>query len=320
MNLHIKPLSFPLLVACLASPTSLYAEEQTDSFFQSTVIRTVKWTEGKRDSISSSWLSTARSIDSWMSGEQSNGKNKSRINLGVKQSFKKTGDWETDLYIRGKLDIPNTKRKLKLFFDSDTNDQNSLEDKRLNDTEGSFSTAGVSREQKLKYFDISNDIGAKFRIPFDPFYRFKAKHKRELNDLWNMGFEQRLWYYHQKGWGESSELYFSRPLSDHHSLTLSTEVQYQKRYEEFEFGQFVTLHQKIPDNHWHSFTLGITGSSQPDQQTDSVFLSASYKQLIYKDWLVFSTKPILRFPDSDNWKPNPELELRLDMFFQESTP
>lgn len=180
MNLHIKPLSFPLLVACLASPTSLYAEEQTDSFFQSTVIRTVKWTEGKRDSISSSWLSTARSIDSWMSGEQSNGKNKSRINLGVKQSFKKTGDWETDLYIRGKLDIPNTKRKLKLFFDSDTNDQNSLEDKRLNDTEGSFSTAGVSREQKLKYFDISNDIGAKFEFLSTPFTALKPSIRENL--------------------------------------------------------------------------------------------------------------------------------------------
>ncbi|WP_423895903.1 hypothetical protein [Candidatus Pelagadaptatus aseana] len=295
-------------------------EDQASEELQvSTVIKTVRWTEETRDAISSSILTTARSIDSWMSGEISEGKNKSRINIGVEQSFEKSGEMETDFYIRGKLDIPNTKRKLKLFFDSDTNDQSSLEDKRLNNNEESFSTAGVSRERTGDVFDLSHDIGAKFKIPFDPFYRFKAKHKRELNELWKMGFEQRLWYYHRKGWGESSELNFTRLLGDQHSVIFTTEIQYQNRYEEFEFGQFATLRQAIPGNHWHSFTLGITGSSQPDQQTDSVFLSASYNQLIYKDWLILSARPILRFPDSDNWKPNPELEIRLDVFFQETT-
>ncbi len=325
MPVHIYKIKFSLLALLMIVTGSLQAATENksstngDSLHQQRLlIRSVTWTKEKRDSLSSTWLATARSIDSWMSGEESSGRNKSRINIGIKQSFQKSGDHESELYIRGKLDIPNTKRKLKLFIDSETNDPSSLEDKRLNNHDQSFSTAGVSREHTTRNIKISNDVGIRFRLPMDPFYRFKARYLTNLNQQWKLGAEQKLWYYHSRGWGESSEIFFQRQISEQHSLRISTEAQYQKRYEEFEFGQFFTLNQSIEGNHWHAFTLGITGSSQPRPQTDSWYLSAHYKKLIYEDWLVFSANPKLRFPKDDNWKANPEIELRLDMYFQES--
>ncbi len=274
--------------------------------------------EALRHELSQNWLETSRNIDSWLSSSQSQGMNKSRINLGLKQLIGKSGDMESDFFVRGKLDIPNTKRKFKLFIDSDTDDQRSLEDRKLNVVDDGDTTLGLGRINQSENFKIETDIGAKVRVPFDPFIRTKAVIDGTLNDDWGHGFEQRLWYYHQRGWGESSEYYLLREYDIHHALKISSEAQYQHRDEELELGQFFTLYQNIPENHWRSYTFGITGSNKPNVQVDSYFISTSYKRLIYKDWVALSLDPRLRFPREDSWKANPELEIRIEIFFQES--
>jgi hypothetical protein len=311
-------ITLPVYTAAQAPASQVvFKQDQQDVDEDSLVVRGVRWTESKRDSISASWLSTAHSIDSWMSGNESRGRNKSRINVGVKQEFRKYGNNESDFYIRGKIDVPNTKRKLKIFFDSETNDQDSLENKKLDTAEDTYTTAGVGRTKQVKNFSFSNEIGAKFRVPLDPFYRFKAEYDYAINDNWKGDIEQKVWYYHEKGWGESTEFSFSRELSEQYGLRVSTEAQFQNRYKEFEFGQFFTLYQNIADNYWNSFTFGVVGSNQPNPRVNNYFLSASYKKPVYEDWVVVSVNPRLRFPREDNWKPNPELEFRLDVYFQE---
>lgn len=308
-----KLLLITLVLPFMATAQSLEKPVQDKNVME----KSLDWSKAKRDNISKYWLGTSRGIDAWLSGDESVSRNKSRINIGMKQTLKKSGDHESDFYIRGKLDIPNTKRKLKLFFDSDTNDQDSLENKQLNTTDQSYSTVGIGRTNKSNKFIIDTDIGAKFRIPLDPFYRTKIKYEYDLNKDWKNGFEQKLWYYHKKGWGESSEIYFKRDLSDHYALTISTQAQYQKRYESFEFGQFFTLHQNLPGSNWNSFTFGVTGSNKPNPRVNSYFLSSSYKKFLHEDWVLLSVDPRLRFIREDSWKPNPELEFRIDVYFKE---
>jgi hypothetical protein len=270
-----------------------------------------------RDGLAQSWLRTSRYIDSWLSGEESTSDNKSRVNISIEQFVAKSGEWETDVNIRGKLDIPNTKRKLKLFFDSDTNDQSSLEDKKLNTTQDTFTTVGIGQIRETKNFQVETQVGAKFRYPVDPFARVKAEITGNLSDNWLNGFTQKVWYFHEDGWGESSEYFLQTQLDERYELRISTEAQYQKQDEEFELGQFFTLYERIPGSHWHSYTFGVTGSNQPNPRVNTYFFAANYRQPIFKDWIFLTIDPRVRFLREDSWRPSPELELRIDIFFQQ---
>ena len=272
--------------------------------------------ERMRDGLSENWMETSRYIDSWLSGEQSSGSNKSRVNISIEQFIAKGGEWETDLNIRGKLDIPTTKRKLKLYFDSDADDQNSLENKKLNTTQNTFSTIGLGQENTLGSFTFKTELGAKFRIPIDPFARFKAEAEWQLTENWQHGLEQKIWYFHEDGWGESTEYFLFSQLNENYDFRISTEVQFRQEFDEFEYGQFFTLYNHTPNKFWQSYTFGITGSSQPNPQADTYFFAANYLRPIYKDWIFISFDPRLRFTDENSWKANPEIEMRIDILFQ----
>jgi hypothetical protein len=292
----------------LLMPSSLSANDEDKKVMDSA--------QEMRDSLAQNWLETSRYIDSWLSDEQSTSDNKSRVNISIEQFIAKSGDWETHINIRGKLDIPNTKRKLKLFIDSDANDQSSLVDKKLDTQQDTFTTVGVGRTRATKNFQFETQVGAKFRYPVDPFARVKAEITGDLSDNWVNGFEQKAWYFHEDGWGESSEYFLQTELNEYYQLRISTEAQYQKQNEEFELGQFFTLYERIPDSNWHSYTFGVTGSNQPNPRINTYFLAANYRRPLFKDWIFLTIDPRVRFLREDSWHPNPELELRIDILFE----
>ena len=297
-------------VLLLFTPLSLLANDKDKGLMDSA--------QKMRDGLVQNWLDTSRYIDTWLSGEESASDNRSRVNISFEQFIAKSGEWETDVNIRAKLDIPNTKRKLKLFIDSDTNDKSSLEDKKLDTKEDTFTTVGIEQARNLKNVQFKTQIGAKPRYPIDPFARVKAEVSGNLNDMWFNGFKQKIWYFHQDGWGESSEYFLQTQLNQSYQLRISTEAQYQKQDGDFELGQFFTLYESIPDSHWHSFTFGVTGSNKPNPRVNTYFLAANYRQPIFKDWIFLTIDPRVRFLREDSWKPNPELELRIDILFQQS--
>jgi|TARA_B110000902_G_scaffold266960_1_gene357160 hypothetical protein len=289
-------------------PRSLFANDEDKKVMDSA--------QKMRDSLAQTWLETSRYIDSWLSDGQSTSDNKSRVNISIEQFIAKSGDWETDVNIRGKLDIPNTKRQLKLLIDSDVNDQSSLVDKKLDTQQDTFTTVGIGRTRETKNFQFDTQVGAKFSYPIDPFARVKAEITVNLSDNWINGFKQKAWYFHEEGWGESSEYFLLTELNEHYQLRISTEAQYQKQHEELEIGQFFTLYEHIPGSNWHSFTIGVTGSNQPNPRLNTYFLAANYRLPLFKDWIFLTLDPRVRFLREDSWNPNPELELRIDILFE----
>jgi hypothetical protein len=292
----------------LLMPLSLSANDEDKKVMDSA--------QKMRDSLAQTWLETSRYIDSWLSDGQSASDNKSRVNISVEQFIAKSGHWETDVNIRGKLDIPNTKRQLKLLIDSDVNDQSSLVDKKLDTQQDTFTTVGIGRTRETKNFQIDTQVGAKFSYPIDPFARVKVEITGNLSDNWTNGFEQKAWYFHEEGWGESSEYFLLTELNEHYQLRISTEAQYQKQHEGFELGQFFTLYEHIPGSNWHSFSIGVTGSNQPNLRVNTYFLAANYRLPLFKDWIFLTLDPRFTFLREDSWNPNPELELRIDILFE----
>lgn len=282
----------------------------------STTRRILRGLERGHDYISKGVGYIGEGADEWLAGDvETDKKNRSYIRLRLQQDIYKAGEREGDYSFRGHLDLPRTKKRWRLFFDTDSSDLDTLAEKKLLHQNSGEQVTGISRDSTKDWFSIRHDVGLRGDFPLDSFYRFRFKTGTPLNEQWRADFEQRAWYYHSKRWGEKSQLRFSRQLDAGRILAISTDLQYQDRYDMFEFAQYVSLLRALGPMENLRYEAGAIGGSKPEHEINQYYLLTTWSRSLHEDWLILSVTPQLAFPRSDDWKPNPGLFFTLDIYF-----
>lgn len=236
----------------------------------------------------------------------------------------KKGEIEFDPRLRVRLDLPYTKEKFRLILESDAEEDLSLaeraRERSLTAFERKRSTAsGAVRYifDELDRWQLSTDLGVRFRFPPDPFWRFQASRQWQLTEYWSTRFHQRLYWYLKDGLGESSELYFERPLSPTMLFRAKSEAEWSKDENQFDFGQIFSILHQIDTKRAAEWQLGALGESKPTTRTTDYFANVTYRRLLYKDWLFYELTPELLFPRDDSFKPNPSISIGIEIIFSE---
>jgi len=274
------------------------------SFWESTV----GWAETIRDDRSEEVGQLGRYVDSLFAGEDVEDlPNKSYIRLSVQGTASELENRrETDAGIKLKLDLPNTKRRWKLFFESDNRDTERLDQKIRGVVDGtnSESVGGLRLESdRSKNWLFSTDVGVRARIPLDPFARFKARRDWQLGSPWVLTFEHEDWYFHEKGFGTENSLDFHRPITEDYYLSITTAAQFQDRYDVIELAQSVTTTHFIDSRQAIAYGVGVLGVNKPSVKAMAYYVSANYQRRIHKDWLFMEVTPELLFPRLEGFRP-----------------
>ncbi len=308
-HLVVLALLFPVLTHATENP----AQAVRDDGLVETVLHSLEETH---DHIAESVGTFSKSTDTWFaSNTETDEKNESYLRLRLKQNFFKGGEYEGDYGLSGHIDLPRTKKRWKLIFDSDSNDLDSLSGKTVLHGRDGENIGGLSRDNQTRWFTISHDFGVRSHLPLDPFYRFRFRTGKDIGEQWRANFEQRLWYYNSEGWGEKSQLAFLHPLDARNTLRITTDVQYQEERDQIEYGQSIALQQALAPGENLRYQAGVVGDSEPNHRLENSYLQASYSRNVHEDWLILTVTPQLAFPREDDWKANPGLFLRLDIYF-----
>jgi hypothetical protein len=276
------------------------------------------WLESRRDDVSRNVSGIGRSLDDWLSGgavgERSN---ESYLRLKVNQQVSANGAYFSTARISGRVDLPRATERWKLIFESEQSHLDSLQNQRLSNIRPSEFSGGFSYElpERNDGLRFTHDVGVKGRIPLDPFYRFRTRYGYELNELWFLGVNNRIWYYHSDGWGQDTRVSFSRDIRDDMFLRFDTEVDYRHRYNLFEFAQTVSLHRSLGERETLSYEGGVIGGSQPSPRMESYYVQTVYRKAIHEDWLVLELVPQLVMERKENWDPDPRFQLNLEIYF-----
>ncbi len=269
---------------------------------------TLNWVERIRDNRSENVGQLGRYVDSLFAGEDIDDlPNKSYVRLSVKGTVSELENRrDTDAGIKIKLDLPNTKRRWKLFFESDNTDTERLDQKvrGVTDSTQSESVGGLRLESdRSKNWLFSTDVGIRGRIPLDPFARFKARRDWELGSPWTLTFDHEDWYFHEKGFGTESSLDFHRPITEDYFLSIVTAAQFQDRYNVIELAQSITTTHFIDDRQAIAYGVGVLGVNKPSVKATAYYVSANYQRRIHKDWLFMEVTPELLFPRIEDFRP-----------------
>lgn len=277
-----------------------------------------------RDSISRYVVGIARNIDAYLAGDNlSTTDNKSHLTLKSKWTFRKAGDFDDRYRVRGKLDLPNTKKRLKLFIDSDAERENSLEESILNSREDIGENRESSRlgleffNKKMRRWNRFFRVGVRFRGALDPFFKAQIKREDNVFEHWLLTTKQELWYYDREGWGERTSFLMEKPKGDNALFRVLSSAQFEDDSDEFELAQAYSFLQALSDKRSIEYSTGVLGTNRPSLKTTDYFLSVRYRQRLYKDWIYLSVIPELIFPREDSFKPNPAFGLNLEVVFSE---
>lgn len=335
----LTPVSI-FLTQLFVMAASLWAEEPTTADDSPAVLaeeiiapkkswwqKTMDKVDANRDVTAQKYLSMSKSIDQYFYGKPlEKSTNKSYIKLELENTFYKAGEIEQDVKLRAKLDLPHTKRRAKLVFTSSADLEESLEDRVTNDASGdqrikkesSFAGIEFTPLEKLTDWETNFTAGIKLRTPLLPFAKYELENDWKLSEKWTSTFEQAFWYLDDDGFGETSQLRFNRPITETYSLEISSELEFRDKENTFFYDLVLsTTHRLNPISSIEYYTGGI-GESQPTNQVTNYILGATYRKLLHEDWLFFNLEPALSFPRDENWHPQPNFTLRLQIYFSEN--
>ena len=326
-NTFLKTALYNLLTFLFCSAAAVVVAEPLPAPSPPSFIeRTMESAEATRDQWSENWVVFAESVDRYLSNEDTaeDYSNESYLKLQLRQTIGERGELESDVRLRAKVDLPNTKRKTKLFFNSDADANNPLEER----VRGGSSGERPSREESVTGLEISPlsewhhwkrsaRIGIRVRTPLVPFARLRLR--RPFSDWgeWQREFQQEFWWFRDKGWGESTEYTMSRPLGERYRLRYFTGLEFEDRNDFFENVQLLSLSYRINERESMEYRLGGFANNEHRSRLTAYFVGANYRNQIYEDWVYFTVSPELYFARDEGWDAEASLTFRLDVFFSE---
>ncbi|WP_339676603.1 hypothetical protein [uncultured Zhongshania sp.] len=310
------------LAAGLQAEDALDLDEPEAGFFS----RTFDRAETTRDNWSERWIDFAEGVDYYFSKENSppEYKNESYVKLQLRETWEEHGEIQTDVRVKAKFDLPNTQRKAKVFFSSDEYTENSLEERVRSNSTGerfrrkeSVSGIEITPDDEWNKWKRSARIGIKLRAPLVTFGRYRLRRPMEPWGEWLPEFTQEVWYFSDRGWGETSELEILRPINERFGLKYFTVLEFEDQNDYFENVHVLSLNQGLSDKSALEYRVGSVFSTEFRTQMTAYFFGSSYSYKLHEDWVFLTASPEVFFPKVDGWNAEASFTIKLDVYFSQ---
>ena len=328
MTALLARIIFSLLVFAFAASVSCEEKTNTDEndneldyMLQPYETEFFDFLDAPHEVISSGVEIAAQGLDLFFADENAFGEaTGSYAKFSTTTVFSHGGEYSTTNDIRLKVDLKQTKKKLKLLLESDT-------DKGIQTGVKTTETPGQEQNDKTSLFaalekEISKkekwhtkaSLGIKLRVPLDPYLRIRANKNFRLGGA-NVRFTETIFWFNSKGAGASSLLEIDYSISKNLLFRSSTSELWTDFVDYHEDTQTFSLYHELSDRRAVSYNAGISAISEPTFRMTSYYTSMGYRQKIHREWLYVQITPALTFSVGNGYKVNRSLLISLEMVF-----
>lgn len=251
--------------------------------------------------------------------------NASYLRIGFATESEYGDPFQFEPEARFRLDIPTTRRKLRLVIESESEELIPLEerqrDRQLTQDERSDTEATGALRYLTQIGDainLSNDVGVRLRLPPDAFWRATAQKNWRLDEDWLLSAQQRFYYFHKDGWGERTWIGAGRQVGNGWYFLSSSELEWVHRDREFVAAQIFSVDKRLNNRSTITPRLGVLGESQPGWRTTSYFADLTWRYRLHSDWVYGEIIPALDFPREESFKDQASVVFRVELYFSGS--
>jgi hypothetical protein len=139
-----------------------------------------------------------------------------------------------------------------------------------------------------------------------------------MASAWNFAIKQRVYYFHQDGWGARSSFGAGRDMGKGWQAFLSSEIEWLHSERKFEFSQVFGGYKRLNNRSTINPRVGLLGESQPNWRQTAVFADLTWRYRLHSDWLFGEIIPAVEFPRTESFKDRGSLILRIELYFSGS--
>lgn len=285
--------------------------------------KTYQWIDATRRYVGDAVQSISGSVDNFLARDASVNNNESYVRLRLGYVTEEGGHAYPNNNIKLKVDLPKTSHKWSLVFESDPDELESLEEQQqdhkdprraLEDTDGSIGAIRFMLND-WRHWENDIDVGIKAPYPFDPFVRFSTKRRYQLSPEWAVGIRHAIYYFSRDGFGERSNVLFSRPLDSSWTFFNSLDMRWQDEGQLLEFGEVLMFQQVYTERDTFLYRTGAFYQDHPRSALQSYFIDMTYRRRLHAHWLYGEIIPGVTWPASTDFKSVAALTLRLEVVF-----
>jgi hypothetical protein len=240
---------------------------------------------------------------------------KSQVKLNLLQITEEGNKPRYEVRLQGKLTLPHTQERLNILFESDPEDNNSINNTVIGAVESTDQSLGLRYVQySSEWFRAHTDAGIRFHSGLDSFVRFRLRGLYITGD-WQFRAAETLFWRDSTGPGETSRLDIERRLSEDYLFRSTSQATWLDETQQYDMGQDFYLIHNINKYRGIIYRTGLTAISEPDVHTTAYILSVKLRQQIHRNWLFFEINPQIIYPEEDHFHSRPSLTFKLEIVF-----
>lgn len=309
-------------VTCpIEEPTASKFEERQDINEESIIAQGL---EIGRKSVSSGYLKLISATDNFLSGKRlERDINDSYLKVEVKSTYFSDSSARTGIALKGRVDLPGTENRLKLFIDSDNDSEHSLEDRARPISNGQevqqeSTILGLEFAQKMKERGWQNSVrlGSKVRSTPRAFARIQTQKRWPFGRGISFFTRNELWYLASSGPGNTTRFELEKKHQSAFKIRLMSEFDYRDEYQTLDYLHQIVLNHNVPPNWNINYRVGLLVEHDKQIKEERIFTSIDIRKKVYEDWVYLSLAPELYQSDA-NHKSQLEhsITLKLELLF-----
>jgi hypothetical protein len=273
------------------------------------------WLDEQHAGLSERVIDSATAIDRFFATEEYlEDTNASYLQVIMDLDYDTVDEFGGDVRVRGKLDLPGSKRRFSLIISGDTD--NPLQDELTPEDERGSATLTVERNPRdgMSGWEVRPGLGIKGGWPPDAFAQLRATRYDDLADGWRARTQGTARYLVDDQWDLRAEFSVAKKIDDRLSWRSRTGIRYEDTDGYTKASQAFDLYHTVDRNLGMRHTLFVDGNDEDDWNVDSYGYRFTWRRLIHADWLYFEVSPEVYFPRDEDYDAVGAVLFRLEGF------
>ena len=174
----------------------------------------------------------------------------------------------------------------------------------------------------LTYFllhDVARQLslsgGIRFKPEPVPRMRLRGRYRHPLGADWTATFEQSVYWDSGDGFGERTQLAFSRPMDERVDVSLVSSLVWSELSRGLDWGHVSSCRMALAPTRSLELRGGAMGHTHPGTVVDQYLVRAPFRQRFMRDWLVLQIEPGIDWFREQNYRATLLVSIKLEMRF-----
>jgi hypothetical protein len=238
-----------------------------------------------------------------------------QLGLGLNYSGEDKFQFEGDFSMR--LSLPQLENRWQVIVDSTLDGDDPAQFGTQDDDGDSDANAGV----RYVFFEnetwkFNTDTGIKISNPLEVFAKARGRFEVPF-DIWELRLSDTLQWSSDDGVENKSDMTWSRPVQEKYLFKSVSAIVWREDEDGVTGKQSFQLLRNISRHSYWRFMLRGSWPEIPDVEEAVYGTEATYRRLLYSDWVFLEVTPGVEFLQENDYEVNPFLELLFDLIFEE---